>query len=494
MRTFVFITALFLVMSSTDANGQAESESAFAPSPQSIDAEEVPDAFRDAKLGLFVNWGLYSVPAWATTDAGELGEVDDRTWFEYNSYAEWYWNSMRIAGSPTAEHHKEVWGEDFKYEDFAPLFKEAIQEWNPEEWADLFKEVGARYVVFDTKHHDGFLLWPSSTPNPHMENWQVDRDLPGELGEAVRERGMDFGVYYSGGIDWSFSPVVVEEMADLQKAVPESDEYAAYATEHYRELIQRYQPSVLWNDISFPQQAPIPKLFAEYYDEVPDGVINDRWGSIEQLAERIEADTELETNRNLLYDFTTPEYHVFPDITDIKWEATRGLGLSFGYNQSTRAEHMLSVKELVHLFVDIVSKNGNLLLNVGPAADGTIPELQLERLREFGDWLSVNGEAIFETRPWVVAEGITENGTEVRFTEKKGTVYATLFDEPQGDTVTIRDFFHQEGGEVQLLGYEGPLAWQQNGGNLEIEWPQDVESSPALVLKLSPQPWKLQQK
>jgi len=467
--------------------------SSYEPTAESVGQHSIPEWFADAKLGIFVNWGLYSVPAWAPTSAGELGEVDDATWFANNSYAEWYWNTMRIDGSPGQEYHRQTYGESATYDDFAPLFKNAIQEWNPDEWADLFDQVGARYVVFDTKHHDGFLLWPSQRPNPNKEGWQVDRDLVGELGDAVRKRDMRFGVYYSGGIDWSFSPVTVTRMADLGKAVPQSEDYAEYATAHYRELIDRYQPAVLWNDISFPREAPILDLFADYYNRVPEGVINDRWASFQELSERMASEGVVE-REELPYDFSTPEYQVYDTITPKKWEATRGLGLSFGYNKNTKPENMLSVDELVDSFVDIVSKNGNLLLNVGPKADGTIPELQAERLRGLGEWLATNGEAIFGTRPWVEAEGKTQEQIEVRFTEKKGTVYATLLSRPTSDFVVIENILLEEGSEVKLLGHEKLLDWEQQGHRLRVRWPRNVDISPAYVLKLTPQPWRLQQK
>jgi alpha-L-fucosidase len=495
MKTFTTFIAAALILSLGSATAQEQDNTMTDSEPtiESIDQHPLPEWFEDAKLGIFVNWGLYSVPGWAPTSAGELGEVDDKTWFANNSYAEWYWNTMRIDGSPGQKYHRETYGESTSYDDFAPLFKEAIQGWNPDGWADLFHQVGAQYVVFDTKHHDGFLLWPSQTPNPHKEGWQVERDLAGELSEAVRARDMRFGVYYSGGIDWSFNPVTVTRMADLGKAVPQTEDYAQYATTHYRELIDRYQPAVLWNDISFPSEAPILDLFAYYYDRVPEGVINDRWASFQELSERMESEGAVE-GEGLPYDFSTPEYQVYETITPKKWEATRGLGLSFGYNRNTKPENMLSVDELVDSFVDIVSKNGNLLLNVGPKADGTIPELQAERLRGFGKWLSTNGEAIFGTRPWVEAEGKTQEQIEVRFTEKRGTVYATLLSRPTSDRVVIENILLAEGAEVELLSHEGSLGWEQQGPELHVDWPSDVESAPAYVLKLTPQPWRLQQK
>ena len=159
----------------------------YEPTYESVSQHPVPDWFHNAKLGIFIHWGLYSVPAWAPVgmDLGEvLGEEEDfsnidpdseawKAWFANNAYAEWYLNTVRIEGSPTHKHHIETYGADFDYYDFVGMFNEAVKAWNPDEWADLFQQVNARYVVLTTKHHDGFLLWPSETPNPHIENYFV---------------------------------------------------------------------------------------------------------------------------------------------------------------------------------------------------------------------------------------------------------------------------------------------------------------------------------
>lgn len=363
--------------------------------PESLHQRTVPDWFHDAKLGIFVHWGLYSVPAWAPL-TGEMDKVIAnegwKKWFSHNPYAEWYMNSMRIEGGVSQRHHVETYGPDFCYEDFIPLFNEALEAWDPGAMADLFRQVGARYVVLTTKHHDGFTLWPSEHPNPYREHYHAERDLVGELTEAVRAREMIMGLYYSGGIDWTFNKTVIQDITDIQDAVPQGDEYVAYANAHWKELIARYKPSVMWNDIAYPAAADLNELFSHYYNSVPEGVINDRF------TQRFEF-TEGQIAGSQHSDFTTPEYTSYDHIVEKKWEATRGIGYSFGYNQNEGPENYLSVQELVHSFVDIVSKNGNLLLNVGPMADGTIPALQRERLEGLGTWLRVNSEAIYGTRP-----------------------------------------------------------------------------------------------
>ncbi len=366
---------------------------------ESVSEHPVPDWFHDAKFGIFVHWGLYSVPAWAPT-TGELGEVIQNegweAWFTRNPYAEWYLNSLRIAGSPTQQHHEATYGAGFSYDDFAPMFNEATRNWDPSGWADLFHKAGARYVVLTTKHHDGFLMWPSEQPNPFKEGYHAQRDLVGELTEAVRARGMLMALYYSGGLDWTFNHHVIKSIDDLFACVPQSEDYVKYADGHWYELIERYGPVVLWNDIAYPAAADLPHLFADYYNLFPDGLVNDRF------LQHFEFDANASAFVNVKHhDFRTPEYATFDQITEKKWEATRGLGFSFGYNQNEGPEHTLTLERLVHSFVDIVSKNGNLLLNVGPMADGTIPPLQRDILLGFGKWLEVNGEALFDTRPWV---------------------------------------------------------------------------------------------
>lgn len=240
----------------------------YEPTLESVRRHPVPDWFHDAKLGIFIHWGLYSVPAWAPL-GGELNQVIAKEgwigWFARNPYAEWYMNSMRITGSPTQQYHTKTYGPDFAYQDFVPLFNQAIQGWNPTIWADLFRQAGARYVVLTAKHHDGFLLWPSQHPNPFYRNYHAQRDLIGELTEAVCAQGLKIGLYYSGGIDWTFNDLVIRDLVDLFAAIPQSDDYVAYANAHWRELIDRYRPSVMWNDIGYPARANLPELFSYYY-------------------------------------------------------------------------------------------------------------------------------------------------------------------------------------------------------------------------------------
>jgi alpha-L-fucosidase len=190
-------------------------------------------------------------------------------------------------------------------------------------------------------------------------------------------------------------------------------------------------------------------------------------------------------------DFTTPEYATYDRVTPKKWEATRGLGFSFGYNQVEGPEHVLSEDKLIDMLADIVSKNGNLLLAVGPRGDGSIPELQAERLRALGKWLRQNGEAIYGTRPWVAAEGKTPDGGGIRFTKKGDAVYAILLDRPKGPAVVIERLNAADNTTVQLLGVAGNLKWTQQGRNVAVDLPASLPGDYAWALKITPRPWRL---
>ena len=467
---------------------------------ESLRSHAVPAWFDDAKLGIFVHWGLYSVPGWAPTGrsltdvVGEVAEdvdvsdpesfarlertVEERLGgppFAFNPYAEWYRNTMAIDDSPTARHHAEAWG-NRPYESFAEDFTSGIADWDPGAWADLFGRTGARYVVLTTKHHDGYLLWPSRHRNPHRAGWQSERDLVGELATAVDDAGVRMGLYYSGGLDWTFGGCPIRKLSELVPAIPQSVNYAHYADAHWRELIERYEPWILWNDIGYPRVADHLQLFADYYERCPEGLINDRFAG---LTARTDVPDDVH------WDFRTPEYRTFADTTDYKWESTRGIGRSFGYNSQETDEPLLSTTELVHLLVDVVSKNGNLLLNVGPTGTGTIPELQAARLEELGTWLDRNGEAIFETRPWMVAEADTSSGTGVRFTARRDALYATVLGGAEAGPVDIRSVQLRDNARVHLLNGRD-VRWQrtdEGGTRIHVEAPL---SGPAYVLRIEP--------
>ena len=445
----------------------------FEPNWESIQTHEVPQWYHDAKLGIFVHWGLYSVPAWATP-IGELGKIDWNRWFTNNPYSEWYLNTLRIAGSPTQEHHRKTYGEDFDYMDFAPQFNEALQAWDPAAMAGLFADAGARYVVLTTKHHDGFTLWPSEIENPNLPEGRrsTERDVVGELTSAVKAAQMRMGFYYSGGLDWSFNPEPIDTVEEVYGTIIQTQEFADYADAHWRELITRYDPAILWNDIGYPEQADLARIVADFYNSRSDGLINNRFEIGKEGAPRRH------------HDFTTPEYAKMDEITDYKWETCRGLGFSFGYNQVETAEHTIGEAELIHLLADIVSKNGNLLLNAGPMPDGTIPELQASRLRALGMWLRKNGEAIFGTRPWKRATGETSGGIPVRFTSKEDSVYAILLGQPTSSSITLD--LGTDGGQaaVTVVGEDRALESTLADGKLTVTLPEPLPEAHAHALRI----------
>ena len=457
----------------------------YEPTFDSISTHPLPAWFDNAKLGIFVHWGLYSVPGWAPL-AGELSEIlatgDWAKWFANNPYAEWYMNSWRIDGSPTQRYHAETFGATHSYFDFAGDFNQAAEEWNPDAWASLFQRVHARYAVLTTKHHDGFTLWPTHRPNPFIPNYFARRDLVDEFMGAMRGRGLTAALYYSGGLDWTFNDTVIQHIADIPKAVPQMPAYVDYANGHWRELIERYQTMILWNDIAYPATTDLNVLFADYYNTLPEGVVNNRFTQRFQLG----ADGNIVTDN--FHDFETPEYASFPEIRTKKWESCRGIGASFGFNRNEGPEQHLTVETLVRSFVDIVSKNGNLLLNVGPTADGSIPQIQRERLLGLGEWLDVNGDAIFDTRPWVVADGATDGGIDVRFTQKDGDLYATMLATPASRTVELKGLRCAVGTTITLLGDQAPLDWRATDGGTVVTLAGGLAASPAHSLHFSPAP------
>jgi alpha-L-fucosidase len=278
---------------------------------------------------------------------------------------------------------------------------------------------------------------------------------------------MRMGLYYSGGYDWTFVPGPIRVPADYQSVKPQSVAYGKYADAQIRELIARYHPAVLWNDIDWPKSGDALGIMADYYNTVPDGVIDDRFGVKHS-------------------DFTSPEYKKVDEIQTKKWEECRGLGRSFGYNRAEGEAETIAPDELIYLLVDIVSKNGNLLLDVGPEADGTIPPVQMERLRALGTWLHQNGDAIYGTKPWTRAVGSSNEGIDVRFTQKNGDLNAILLGKPKQSEVTLIGVAAKPGTPLHMLGYAQPLKWSADGKNMRVALPADLPGQYAYVLQFKP--------
>ena len=375
----------------------------------------VPDWYRDAKLGFFIHWGLYSVPAWAIQH-GPGVHIPTEDAYAYHQYAEWYGNTVRIAGSPTWVRHQEVYGTGTSYEDLADLWR--AEAFDADALVSELVGAGAKYIIPTTKHHDGFALWDTATSGFNAARRGPRRDLIGELHDATRRHDARFGVYYSGALDWHAGDFpAIESDTDLFRFRRNDEQYSRYAAAQLEELVERYAPDVLWNDIDWPDggkghdEFAVAALLRRYFAAVPGGVVNDRWGVP-------------------YHGFLTREYTHIEDVQEAVWESTRGLGYSFGYNQAEGPEQSLSGTDLIRLFVDVVSKNGNLLINTGPRADGTIPELQLAAMRQLGDFLRINGDAIYATRPWVRAG--EREGTPRAYTSSASGTHVHVLDPAAG--------------------------------------------------------------
>jgi alpha-L-fucosidase len=460
---------------------------------------QVPTWWRDAKVGIFVHWTPASVPAFAPTDV-EIGEIlgsDDPHALSRMPYTEWYENSLRFPDSPVARHHAATYG-DRPYAAFAEDWQDGLATWDPDDWAARFAATGAGHVVFVAKHSDGYCLWPTEVTNPKRNGWHSRRDVVGEMAEAVRGAGMRFGIYYCGGWDWTFEDRPVATMADVLGTVPQGA-YPAYADAQLRELIDRYRPSVLWNDVAWPSSAArLWPLLAHYYEQVPDGLVNDRWmpwspalaaaTRPKPVRRLVEAGSRRQARRagGLVppkpphFDVRTPEYAAFDHIDPQPWECVRGMDKSFGYNASSRPEDFIGHDELLWLLVDAVAKGGNLLLNVGPrGVDAQLPGEQLDRLDWLARWMGPNREAVTATRPWVRPGTTTAEGRDVRYTARGETVFALV----RGATgrTTVPDVVATPTTNVVSMSGD-PLPWRSTPDGIEVDLPElEIGPEPAVL-------------
>jgi alpha-L-fucosidase len=430
----------------------------------------------DAKLGIFIHWGPYSVPAWGPKDR----------------YAEWY--SARIYREETAYHdyHVETYGplSEFGYADFIPMFK--AEHWDPDRWARLFKEAGARYIMPVAEHHDGFAMWDSDLTQWDAADMGPKRDIIGELEKAVRRRGMKYTPsYHRAQLWWHYRykenwDTTRPDRAGLylkphSHKEPPSEQFLKEWQARWEELRDKYQPDMMWFDYRWREKAFWPRakqMMADYYN-----VAANEWGKEVAI-----------TNKTVLYPTRFPlevgdlvefDYMKMKTISRLYWQNPRGMGRSFGYNQNEAVEDYATADELIDEFVDIVSKNGNLLLNVGPKANGIIPKLQRDRLHAIGDWLDVNGEAIYGTRPWrIPAED------NIRFTQKDGFLYAIVQDWP-GRVLKIHalselsERLPETISHIRMLGVDEPLSFNRSVRHLRIEMPRQKPCDHAFTLEIA---------
>jgi alpha-L-fucosidase len=380
------LSALFVFLFLVHSDAQ---KPAYTPDWESLDTRPVPTWWQDAKFGIFIHWGVYSVPGFTKKGA----------------YAEWYQHSLENNnhGGLVRQYHKTNFG-DKSYYDLAERFTADLYE--PDEWARLFEDAGARYVVLTSKHHDGFCLWPNETASETWGfPWSSDkvgprRDLIGDLFESLSKTSVRPGLYYSL-YEW-FNPLWLEN----------KEKYASeHAMPQLYELINRYKPQVIWSDGDWdatPEQWKSPEFLAWLYNESPvrDSVVaNDRWGS------------GVRFHHSGIY---TPEYQPDLDFEDHPWEESRGMGFSYGYNRAEDAWDYNSTQSLVLHLIDKVSRGGNFLLDIGPDEHGNIPPIMQDRLLEIGQWLKVNGEAIYGTRRWRTASQWSEGRRDWKAAQEEG--------------------------------------------------------------------------
>ncbi|HTQ66508.1 MAG TPA: alpha-L-fucosidase [Puia sp.] len=459
----------------------------YQPSWESLDKRPIPQWYKDAKFGIFIHWGVYSVPAWSPK----------------GQYAEWYQHALQTNdyNGQVAEYHRKKYGADFSYYQFGPMFKAIL--FDPDAWAKLFEESGAKYIVLTSKHHDGFALWPSKEasktwgfPWNAMETGP-HRDLLGDLFKAVRKTSVHAGMYYSL-YEW-YNPLW---RFDRELYVKE------HMWPQMKDLINTYQPDVFWTDGEWDGSDTLWRskeflswLFNE--SSVKDKVVvNDRWGK------------EIRFHHAGFY---TPEYQPELDFADHYFEESRGMGFSYGYNREEDAWDYNSTQVLILHLLDKVSRGGNFLLDIGPDADGKIPPIMEQRLMEIGKWMKINGEAIYGTTRWKTpfqwSEGrrdykpknddwktggdvmlkLTMNPDpgfavrEIFFTSKNKDLYAILPQWPASGKVILKDM-HFTSQKVSLLESGRALKFSNKGNNVEIQLPEfepsKLKSEYAYVIKI----------
>ena len=469
----------------------------YQPNWASLDKRPIADWYTKAKFGIFIHWGVYSVPAFAAVN------VKDE-----NPYAEWYWNSLTKGmdakgpvgdGAMTWDFHKRIYGPNFSYFDFAPMFR--AEFFDPDAWADLFARSGAKYVALTSKHHEGFTLWRSAEANKAWGRaWNsVDigpkRDLVLDLAEAGRRKGLQMGIYYSL-YEW-YNPLW---LSDKPRYVRE------HLMPQFKDVVNRVKPAIIFSDGEWEltsAQWHSEELLAWLFNESPvkdSVVVDDRWGS----------DT-----RHKHGGYYTTEYTSGMQASQHPWEESRGMGYSYGYNRMETLKDYHSGRQLLLMLIDIVSRGGNLLLDIGPRADGHIPVIMEERLTQMGNWLRPNGESIYDTQAWV-RPAQWSSGTiphmeekdfgaeyditklvdnppagnarvEAFFTANGDAVYAILPRWPE-EKFVLRDAPAGSGAKISLLGSDEPLRWRAEGEGLTIEIPPRLRANTpeqeAYVLKM----------
>ncbi|MET7972413.1 alpha-L-fucosidase [Streptomyces mirabilis] len=422
----------------------------YQPTESSLAGHQAPYWFHRAKFGIFIHWGVYSVPAWSPVG---------------KQYAEWYWNHLQSPDNAVYAYHRDTYGENFAYDDFIPMF--TAEKFDPRAWVELFRDAGAQYHVLTSKHHEGFALWDTKVSDRNAVKMGPKRDLIRELFDASKKftpelhRGLYFSMpeWFNPDNPWMGhaprNPYTLEPLP-YTGYTSGKDYVKDYQAPQMLELIHGYDPSLIWCDIGGANDSL--HVLAEYFNHGKNRpkpyevTVNNRSGIG-------------------FHDFTTPEYTTYENTVVAKWESSRGLDpFSYGYNKATPDAAYMTAEEVVQSLVDIVSKNGNFLLDIGPRADGTIPEIMQTRLRETGRWLRTNGEAIYDTTYW---SRMAQLGEDLRFTVRQNEAfYIHSLTEP-GATLTVEAPVPIRGGDkVTMLGHDRPLTWTVSGGSLVVDVPE----------------------
>ena len=466
----------------------------FAPSWASLSKFQAPPWYQDAKFGIFIHWGVYSVPAFGN---------------------EWYPRNMYKQDEAAFRHHVQTWGPQsrFGYKDFIPLFR--AEKFDARSWAALFKAAGARYVVPVAEHHDGFPMYDYPFTEWSAARRGPRRDVIGELAKAVRAEGLVFGASSHRAEHWwffdqgtkfdsdvrdprfaSFYGPAVDRDSSEKQATPPNREFLDDWLARSAELVDRYHPQLVWFDWWIAQPAFHPylqKFAAFYYNRGAE------WGQGVAINYKKHGGESFPDTAGVL----DIERGQLTAIRPLLWQTDTSVSKnSWGYVTDQRYK---TVDSIVDDLVDIVSKNGCLLLNIGPKPDGTIAEPEQEMLRAIGRWLAVNGDAIYATRPWeVFGEGPTAvvegpfadekrrpfTPDDVRFTTREGVLYAIVLAWPDDRRVTVRSLArgspHLRGDvrSVELLGATAPLKWSRDDAGLHVDLPADRPSDYALVLRV----------
>ncbi|MDP4213840.1 MAG: alpha-L-fucosidase [Bacteroidota bacterium] len=477
-----FLVIIPVLLSFPRADGQvAETRKNYEPTLLSINDHRAPDWFEDAKFGMFIDYGLYSVAGYAPKKDGAM-------------YPDWYLYNMYHDPEVIA-YHKEKWGKDFQRDDFIPLF--TAEKFDADAIVKLAAEAGMKYVVPFCKHHDGFCLWPSTYTKRNSLDMGPKKDLIRPLVNACKKEGLKFGFYFSveeweypiliGGVKkirrWTGSlhdtiPYDEKEMnGKISGKIPVKDFFGDYIVPQAKEFINEYDPDILWFDGEWTTDINTlrtPEIVSYFYNNAAgrkEVACNDRLGA---------------NLRFISGDFFTSEYgggaHEANPVQSHmlhKWEENRGISQSFGYNWQDTRDNIISTPQFIDMFVKIVSENGNLLLIVNLDGKGAMPEYIKTRLVDIGKWLKVNGEAIYGSRPWLVSH----QGDSLRFTQSKDRRYVFAIHTGWPDhEMVIKNLRLDKQASIQLLGSEQKLQWknvsaEDGGGQVVVEIPQSLKSS-----------------